>query len=98
MKTLLVLGYAVIGLLQIAAVFAGVALWMDVPGILSWFLAVLVGGMPVVGGIVGMAGAHFAWGWSWLGSFLLFFGWFFVFLAGAFLWEFATDARHPTTT
>jgi hypothetical protein len=40
--------------------------WLELNGLLSFVLAVPLGYLPVVGTVLGMLGAHAAWGWSWM--------------------------------
>ena len=42
--------------------------------LLAAVIAVFVAPWPVLGTVLGMVGAHHAWGWSWLAAFFLFFG------------------------
>jgi hypothetical protein len=74
MKVLLYVGYLGLGLLQIAAFAAGLEVWLGIPVGLGFVIAFFIGPIPVVGTVLGMVGAHSAWGWSWLAAFILFFG------------------------
>lgn len=66
--------YIPLGLLQILAFAAGLNVWLGIPGGVGLAIAFFIGPIPILGTILGMVGAHSAWGWSWLASFLLFFG------------------------
>jgi len=66
--------YMLVGLVQLAAIMAGLEEWWGVPGILSFIIALFVAYIPFIGQITGMIGAHDAWGWSWIFSIGLFFG------------------------
>ena len=70
----MILGWVVLGLMQITAVADGIQHWLGWYWLICWVIAFFVGGWPVVGTILGMVGAHYAWGWSWLAAFLLFWG------------------------
>ena len=83
MRALVYIGYIILGFLQIAAFAAGLNVWLGIPIFLGFIIAMFVGPMPVVGTILGMVGAHSAWGWSWFAAFMLFFGWLFVLFVGA---------------
>ena len=60
--------------IQIAAVIAGLDVWLGLPWLLAIILAFFVGGIPGIGTVVGMFGAVDGWGWSWTQAGLLFFG------------------------
>jgi hypothetical protein len=66
--------YMALGLFQIAATIVGIEHWLGIPWFFAAIIAMLIAWLPVIGTILGMVGAHYAWGWSWLSAFLLFFG------------------------
>ena len=74
MPTLAIVAYTLLGLFQLAAVIAGLEIWMGLPLLIAVPLAFFIAYFPVIGTLVGMFGAVTAWHWSWLQAFLLFFG------------------------
>jgi len=68
------LGYLLLGLFQMAAIMSGLVSWWDVPAFLAFFVALFVAYIPILGTIVGIVGAHDAWGWGWPMAIGLFFG------------------------
>ena len=66
--------YLVLGLFQISATIAGIEHWLGIHWFFAGIIAIFVAWTPVIGTVLGMVGAHYAWGWSWLSAFLLFFG------------------------
>ena len=67
-------GYLALGVLQTAAVIGGIKYWLGVVTFFAYILATFVAFIPIVGTALGVVGAHYAWGWSWLISLTLFFG------------------------
>ena len=63
-----------IGLLQLAGAYSFFADHTDWNGFTSLILALIVAEVPIIGGILGMCGAHYGWGWSWAAAFILYFG------------------------
>ncbi len=68
------IAYMILGFFQLAAVFAGLEVWMGLHWIIAGPLAFFIAYFPVLGTIVGMFGAVTAWHWSWLQAGGLFFG------------------------
>jgi hypothetical protein len=66
--------YLGLGIFQITATIAGIERWLGIHWVFAGIIALFVAWTPVIGTALGMVGAHFAWGWSWLSAFLLFFG------------------------
>ncbi|MCM8743598.1 hypothetical protein [Pseudomonas koreensis] len=73
-----------VGVVQILAIFAGVEHWLD----WHWFASSLVAGFLVfllrinlLNTVIGVLGAHYAWGWPWMGAIALFFGLFILIMA-----------------
>ncbi len=66
--------YLGLGLFQIAATIAGIEHWFGIHWFFAGIIALFIAWSPIVGTVLGMVGAHYAWGWSWLSAFLLFFG------------------------
>lgn len=76
------IAYIIIGLFQIAAIWAGLESWLG----LYWFVllpvSIVVTYIPILGTAIGIFGAINAWGWSGLSAFTLFgFPYIFVVLA-----------------
>lgn len=66
--------YMAVGFVQLAAVMAGLESWWDLNGFFSFILAAFIAFIPVIGTVVGMAGAMQAWHWEWWQAGGLFFG------------------------
>lgn len=66
--------YMGIGLVQLAAVMAGIHVWWGFSGFFSFIVAAIVAYIPILGSVVGMAGAMQAWDWEWWQAAGLFFG------------------------
>lgn len=63
--------------LQVAAIYAGLEYWLEWPQwacFISALALVFINPVPLVSGVAGVLGAHYAWGWSWWLSILLFVG------------------------
>jgi hypothetical protein len=79
------IAFALVGLLQIVAVADGIEHWLGWHSLLGylvcWVVALFVGGWPIIGTALGMLGAHYAWGWSWLSAVFLFWGLALVVMA-----------------
>lgn len=68
MKVLFFIGYLLLGLLQIAAFAVGLQVWLGIPTGFGFLIAFFVGPIPLLGTILGMVGAHSAWGLVLVGS------------------------------
>lgn len=66
--------YLVIGIVQLAAVMAGLESWWGLNGFFSFIIAFVVAYIPLLGSVVGMMGAVQAWHWEWWQAGGLFFG------------------------
>ncbi|QPT15237.1 hypothetical protein I6G37_09975 [Serratia rubidaea] len=66
--------YMGIGLVQLAAVMAGLETWWGLNSIIAFILAAIIAYIPLLGTVVGMAGAMQAWHWEWWQAGGLFFG------------------------
>ncbi len=81
MQAIFFIASLVIGLVQMAATYSALT---DLVG-LHWLLASLamlfLGWMPLVGTGLGVAGAVYVWGWTWLAALALFFGLLALMLA-----------------
>jgi hypothetical protein len=80
MQAFMGIGYFVLGIVQCAAIFSGMAEWTGFHWIVAAPLALFVAYIPLVGTILGIFGAMSAWGWSGLQAAGLFFGPFAVIL------------------
>lgn len=87
MVVLIYLLYLPLGILQILAFAAGLHVWLGISVGLGFVIAFFFGPWPILGTVLGMVGAHSAWGWSWPASFLLFFGPFILLLAVSVIGE-----------
>lgn len=66
--------FAITGLVQWAATFAGLEAWLHIPWWISGPVGFTVGGFPIIGTVTGVMGAIKGWGWSLWGAIAL-FGW-----------------------
>ena len=64
--------YFAMGLLQMAAIIGGIAEGLRVPGIVAFFIAFLIGELPLIGTVAGIYGAMVNWGFSLVGALSLF--------------------------
>jgi len=67
-------GYLIFSLFQIAATASGIQHLTGLWWLVSWFAAILLGWVPLVGTSLGIYGAHAEWEWSLPASFTLFIG------------------------
>lgn len=74
MQALVYFLFLALGLFQIAATIAGIEHWFGLHWFFAAIIALFIAWTPVIGTVIGAAGAHYAWGWSWLSAILLFFG------------------------
>ena len=54
-----------LGIYQLAAIIAGIEYWLELPWIISIFIAFFITYIPLIGTAMGVLGAVTAWGWSW---------------------------------
>lgn len=66
--------YLVIGLVQLAAIQAGLSEWMGLHWIFAIPLSLFLAYLPLIGAILGFVGATSVWQWAWWQAGLLFFG------------------------
>ena len=66
-------GYFAMLIVQLVAIWEGIASWWGWTGILHVVGVLLIGAFPGLGQITGVVGAHQCWGLSWVASILLFF-------------------------
>ncbi|AEJ19880.1 hypothetical protein [Gracilinema caldarium] len=72
MKSIAVIGWIIIGLLQFSAMVSG---FVDtLGGFFGIAAALLLGQVPILGTIMGIIGAMSSWGWSLIQSIGLFIG------------------------
>jgi hypothetical protein len=71
---LVVAGYVLLSLGQLAAIHAGVTRWMHFGDLQALLVSVPLAIFPGAGGIVASLGAISAWGWSGLSAFGIFLG------------------------
>lgn len=74
MQVIGVIFYFGLGIVQLAAVIAGLESWWGLNGFFSFIVAFIVTYIPLLGSIVGVAGAMKAWHWEWWQAGGLFFG------------------------
>lgn len=74
MGGIVAIAYVVLGLVQLAAVMAGLEEWVGLHWVLAFFLALIIAYIPLVGSVVGIMGAIEAWHWAWWQAGALFFG------------------------
>lgn len=72
--------FFIMSILQFFALIGGFQVWLGLHWIIAVPLAFITAGIPVVGTIIGMCGAVYAWDWTWVSAFLLFCGPFIVVL------------------
>lgn len=79
------IAYFVIGLVQLAAIAAGIDYGMGIGGILSFIVAGFLTYIPVVGSLLGVYGAYHEWHWGFWQATALFF-WYVpvIILMGGF--------------
>ncbi len=73
--------FIALGLLQLFAIIDGVEHWVGIHWLFAGMVALLIAPMPLLGTVVGFAGAVTVWEWAWWQAGLLFFGTFAVVLA-----------------
>ena len=72
--------YLVLGLVQIFATVAGIAVTLDIPVVIAWILSSFIGYIPIVGTVMGIYGAIEGWGWALWQALALFLGPWIVIL------------------
>ena len=72
--TVLFVGYFILGLVQFLATWTGIEVGLGLPGFVAFFLAIFIGGIPIIGTITGVYGAVVGWGMSLIPALALFFG------------------------
>lgn len=79
-KGLLAISYWVVAILQFFGIYALFSDVWDWNWFFAFFAALITCGIPVLGTILGVYGAHEGWGWSWLASLALYL-WPFILVA-----------------
>lgn len=80
------IAYLILGVFQLAAIYAGLDQWLGWHFVFQGPIALFLAYIPVVGTIVGFLGAMKGWGWSFIQAGLLFFGGFgLMVLFGIFM-------------
>ena len=64
--------YLILSVAQFFAIVTYFSTVQDINSFLSVILALITCGIPVIGTILGVLGAHGGWGWGWGASILLF--------------------------
>lgn len=83
--------FLTVGLIQAFAVYAGAVSYLGWGKLPALFATFVLSWIPIVGSALGVAGAHFAWNWSWLASIALYTWHFPVLIAMALLSAKAED-------
>ena len=78
------IGYFGMGVVGIAAILAGLEDWLGVHWLIAVIIAIPLAYIPLVGTLLGIAGAVEVWDWQWYWAVLLFF-WPIVFTVAGFL-------------
>ena len=76
-----VIGYIVLGFMQLAAIWAGLTKWLGLHWVIAGPISLFVSYIPIIGTSLGVIGAVSGWGWSWPKALALFFGPFVVIAA-----------------
>ena len=77
MQVFFVASYFLMGIIQFFAIW--VFLSGGDGGFFSFIGAMCLAGIPIVGSVLGVLGAHTVWGWSLMASIILMFGWLIIF-------------------
>ena len=78
LATVSMLTYFVVGIIQLAATFAGLTEWLEMHWLLALFCAGFVAYIPLLGTILGIFGAMIGWGWTFLSAAGLMIGPFLI--------------------
>lgn len=92
MQIFFVYAYFIIGTVQLIAAIDGVRYLLGVGTIVSFFIAIFVNYIPIVGSFLGYYGAHNAWHWNVYASVGLCF-WYVPVLAIAILLDVWRDRQ-----
>ena len=81
MQVIIIFGQIILGFFQVAALTAGLELWIGLHWLIALPLVFLLSYFfPIIASLVGMFGAVVAWHWSWFAAAGLFFGPFLVIM------------------
>ncbi len=72
MKVIKFVGYWIITITQFFAIYTYFNHVLDWNGVLGLIVAVITAGIPIVGTIFGVFGAHYGWDWSWSAALALY--------------------------
>ncbi|WP_173933503.1 hypothetical protein [Chelativorans sp. Marseille-P2723] len=81
MQVFLIIAYIVVGLVQLFAIMDGVAYGLNIASFFSFFIALFVTYVPLLGSLLGVYGAVNAWDWGLWQALVLFFWYVPVALA-----------------
>ena len=71
----------VLGVVQLAAVTAGLKHWLHLPGVLAVLAALFLAFTPILGTVLAVFGAMSAWHWPWIQAVGVFVGPILILLA-----------------
>lgn len=83
--SILFITYILLGLVQLAAIMAGLKYWLGWPFILRVFIGIPLSYIPFVGQIIGIMGAVVRWDWNYPVTILTFIGTYIFYLRILFL-------------
>lgn len=89
---LLFIAYWTVAVLQFFGIYALFSNVWDWNGFFAFIAAFITCGIPVLGTILGVYGAHEGWGWGWLASLALYL-WPFILVAILSLGSFLSGKR-----
>lgn len=72
--------YASMSIIQCFAIVAGIVYSFHMPRFIAIIIALFLSWFPLIGSILGVFGAIYAWGWTWYGAVALFF-WYYVLIS-----------------
>ena len=73
MQVFLFIAYAVVGLVQLFAIMAGLSYALNIEGFLAFLISLFITYIPLLGSIAGVYGAVHVWDWGWPQALTLFF-------------------------
>lgn len=84
MQMFFFLAYLILGFVQLFAIMDGVSLFLGVTGFVSFFMALFVTYIPLLGSALGVYGATQVWDWDLLQALIIFF-WYVPVMAVIFV-------------
>lgn len=69
---IVMIAYWIVAILQFFGTYAFFSYVLDWNGFIAFIAALVTCGIPVLGTILGVLGAHHGWGWGWLASIVLY--------------------------